>query len=183
MSGRLDSAGGCGLTAAMEAGLFLLVLIALFVVLTRVMPRGAGAAQRHAGPIARAAVDRAAVDRAAAQVLAELEQEAEEDASIEAFKAGLTPCPVPELAGARLTLRYGGPDEPQRAVELRALLVGTSDFYLDCWWPERGDSRLFAGRRVAELIDAQGRRHANVLDWIAASGPTGRRIAAGADPL
>lgn len=97
----------------------------------------------------------------------------EQDESLAAFRATLTRWPLPDLDGTALTLFYDGTDGPGRQVELRAVLIGRDDFYLECWWPERDDSRLFRADRIELIIDRAGTRHRRAIDWIMSGGAAG----------
>lgn len=118
-------------------------------------------------------VDPVALQIAAEEVLRELEQ----DDSIEEFKSTLEPVDVPELADALIVLLYSGDEEPGRDVTVRQILLGRGDIYLDCWWPARGDTRLFKGSRILRIVDAEGRAYQRVAEWLINSGEAGVRLA------
>lgn len=101
----------------------------------------------------------------------------EEDQSIAAFKAELRRWPVPELDDTYLMLFYQGDGEIGRLVQLRAVLLGQRGIYLDCWWPEQNDTRLFSRARIEQILDGEGQTYSDALVWIMRSGAAGAALA------
>ena len=103
-------------------------------------------------------------------------QEQEADDSIDDFKQSLAISSVPGVEGNEIRIRYAG-DANYRDVEVRQILVGNGDFYLDCWWPERNDTRLFKAQRIENILTAAGGSFDNAYYWIASTGPAGKQLA------